>query len=95
MLVSDFLPHPITKGYKISYKPAVKELNGVKIESLTHLVEMIRDSDEDFLNFTFYDKGQETLVFHRQDLLDTTEEILEDNSIRNQGSDRFMEIWED
>lgn len=94
LIVSDFLPNPITKGYEIVYKPAVKELNGIKVKSLAHLVQMIRDSDDDYLKFTFYDKGQETLVFNRQDLLDTTEEILEDNSIRNQGSDRFMKIWD-
>ncbi len=95
MIVSDFLPHPITKGYEIVYKPAVKELNGVKVKSLAHLVEMIRDSQDEYLKFTFYDKGQETLVFNRQDLIDSTETILEDNSIRNQGSDRFMKIWND
>lgn len=95
MIVSDFLPHPITKGYQVAYKPAVKALNGEKVKSLAHLVGMIRDSDEDYLEFTFYDDGQETLVFDRLELLESTEEILEDNSIRNQGSKRFMSIWED
>jgi hypothetical protein len=34
------------------------------------------------------------LVFSREELLEATEEILEDNSIRRQGSDRFMSAWE-
>ncbi len=95
MLVSDFLPHPITKGYEVSYKPALKSLNGTKINSLAHLVELIRDSDDDYLEFKFYDRGQETFIFDREELLESTEEILEDNSIRRQGSKRFMEIWDD
>lgn len=94
MIVSDFLPHPITKGYDISYKPALKSVNGIEILSLAQLVEFIRDSNDEFLEFAFFDRSQETLVFERQALLDSTEEILEDNSIRNQGSTRFMDIWD-
>lgn len=94
MIVSDFLPHPITKGYDISYKPALKSVNGTAIHSLAQLVEYIRDSEDEYLEFTFFDRSQETLVFERQPLLDATEEILEDNSIRNQGSTRFMDIWD-
>ena len=95
LVVSDFLPHPITKGYEIVYKPAVKTVNGEEIKSLEHLVKVIKDSDEDYLEFTFFDKGQEILIFDRDELLEATEEILDDNSIRKQGSDRFMDIWDD
>ena len=95
MLVSNFLPHPITKGYDVSYKPAIKSLNGEEVHSLEQLVKMIRDSQEDYLKFEFFDDGQETLIFDREELLDISEEILEDNSIRKQGSKRFMDIWED
>jgi S1-C subfamily serine protease len=94
MIVSNFLPHPITKGYDVSYKPALKSLNGTDINSLAQLVEIIRDSDDEYLEFKFHDKGQESFVFDREELLETTEEILEDNSIRRQGSKRFMDIWE-
>ena len=94
MLVSNFLPHPITKGYDVSYKPALKSLNGTAITSLSQLVELIRDSQEDYLVFKFHDKGQESFIFEREELLETTEEVLEDNSIRRQGSKRFMDIWE-
>lgn len=94
MIVSNFLPHPITKGYDISYKPAIKSLNGTEISSLAQLVELIRESNDEYLEFKFHDKGQESLIFDREELLETTEEILEDNSIRKQGSNRFMKIWE-
>ncbi len=95
MVVSGLLPHPINKGYEIAYRPTVKAVNGVAVRSMTHLLELVRDSDDEFLVFEFFDDNQEVLVFNREELLDATEEILEDNSIRRQGSDRFMSVWED
>lgn len=92
---SDFLPHPITKGYEIVYRPTVKSINGTTIKSLTHMIEVVKELEDDFVVFEFHDKGQETLVFDRLDLLESTEEILEDNSIRRQGSERFLDAWED
>ena len=95
IVCSDFLPHPITKGYEVTYRPAVKSINGVKIKSLEHMIQTIRDAEDDHLVFDFYDKAQETFVFERDELIEATEEILEDNSIRRQGSPRFMDVWED
>ncbi len=95
VIARDFLPHPITKGYEITYRPTVKKVNGETITSLTHMIEVVRDADGDFLVFEFYDQGQETLVFDREELLESTEEILEDNSIRRQGSERFEDVWEE
>lgn len=95
IICSDFLPHPITKGYEVTYRPAVKAVNGVKVKSLEHMVETIRDSEDDYLVIDFYDRAQETFVFERDELIESTEEILEDNSIRRQGSRRFMDLWEE
>ncbi|MEM9372968.1 MAG: trypsin-like peptidase domain-containing protein [Planctomycetota bacterium] len=91
VIARDFLPHPITKGYEVAYRPAVRTVNGTAIRHLTHMIELIRDSEEDFLVFEFWGRGQETLVFDRLELIEATEEILEDNSIRRQGSSRFEE----
>lgn len=95
VLASGLLPHPITKGYEVVYHPTVKSVNGVKVRSLTQMLETVKASTDEFLVFEFYDKNQETFVFEREELLASTEEILEDNSIRRQGSDRFMKVWED
>lgn len=94
VVARDFLPHPITKGYEITYRPTVKKVNGEKIESLIHMIEVIKNTEDDYLVFEFYDQSQETLVFDREELLETTEEILEDNSIRRQGSKRFEDAWD-
>ncbi len=94
VVTSSLLPHPITKGYQIAYRPTVKSVNGQSVKSLTHMLEIVRDSEDRYVIFEFFDKGQEVLVFDRDELLESTEDILEDNSIRNQGSDRFMKVWE-
>ena len=94
LLVSDFLPHAITKGYDASYKPALKSLNGTPITSLEQLVTLLNDSEDDYLEFAFHDKGQEILIFNREELYESTEELLEENSIRKQGSKRFMNLWD-
>jgi hypothetical protein len=94
VLASGFLPHPITKGYAVSYRPTVKTVNGTAVRSLSHMLELVKQSDERYLVFEFFDENQEVLVFDREALLEATEEILEDNSIRRQGSERFMSVWE-
>lgn len=94
VLAATFLPHAVTKGYEVYGNPTLKAVNGMKINSVEHLVEVLRDNEEETLKFEFFDRSQETLIFNAEELLDSTEEVLEDNSIRRQGSDRFMEIWD-
>lgn len=94
VVVSDFLPHPITKGYAIAYRPTVKSVNGVEIKSVSHMLEVLKGLTDEFVVFEFFDEAQETIVFRREDLFEATEQVLDDNSIRRQGSERFMEIWE-
>ena len=62
---------------------------------MAHMVELIRDAEGDFIEFDFFDKSQETLIFDREELMEVTEELLDDNSIRKQGSDRLMDVWEE
>ncbi len=95
VIAGDFLPHPITKGYAMAGSPTLKSVNGTEIKSLAHAVELIRDAEDDHIEFAFFDRRQETLIFDREELLEATEEILEDNSIRKQGSERFMDLWEE
>jgi S1-C subfamily serine protease len=95
VLAATFLPHSVTKGYEVYGNPTLKSVNGEEIKSLEHLVELLRDNDEDTLTFKFFDRSQENLIFDAEELMESTEEVLEDNSIRRQGSDRFLDIWED
>ena len=71
----------------------VKEVNGVKIKNLKHLVETLRDSKDKYIAIVFDDKNSETIVFDRQEILKATDEILSDNSVRQQASEDIAPIW--
>jgi len=94
VLAATFLPHSVTKGYEVFGNPTLKSVNGIMIDSVSHLVEVLRDNEEDTLLFEFFDRSQESLIFDADELLESTEEVLEDNSIRRQGTGRFMDIWD-
>jgi S1-C subfamily serine protease len=84
---------PITEGYDNQVFGVVERVNDVKIKSLAHLVETIRDAEGEYI--TFYIAGNyETMVFDRQELMDSTEQILDDEGIRYQMSKELQEIWD-
>lgn len=94
VICSRMFPHRITKGYNSSMFAVVAEVNDVKIKNLAHLAEILRDADGQFIVFKFASRQRETLVFDREDLLASTDEILEDNGIRYQGSKYLRSIWQ-
>jgi hypothetical protein len=90
---SPFLPHQLSKGYGNPVSQVVKTINGRPIKNLRHLVEVLRDSKEEFLTIEFDLRGAETLVFPRKEMLAATDEILTDNGIRDLGSPDALAIW--
>jgi S1-C subfamily serine protease len=90
---SPFLPHKLATGYSSPAGFVVKTINGTPIKNLKHLVEVLRDSRDEFLVFTFDNRGGEAPVFSRRELLAATDEILTDNGIRAQGSPDTLAIW--
>ncbi len=90
---SPFFPHKLTKGYDNPMLQVVKTVNGAPIKNLRHLVEVVRDSKDEFLRFEFDMRGAETLVFPRAEMLAATDEILTDNGVRSQGSADTLAIW--
>lgn len=90
---SPFLPHKLAKGYSNPGARVVKSINGIAIKNLNHLVEVLRDSKNDFTTIKFDGRAGETLVFPRNDMLAATESILVDNDIRSQGSPDTLAIW--
>jgi S1-C subfamily serine protease len=87
--------HKIAKGYDDPVGRVVKEVNGVRIKNLVHLVEMIRDSNNTYLKFRFADEGSEILVFDRKEMNRVTEEIMEENGIAptRRGSEEALKAW--
>ncbi len=90
---SPFLPHKLAKGYSNPVAEVVRAVNGVPIKNLRHLVELLRDSRDQFITFDFSRRGGESLVFVRKEMLAATDEILTDNGIRSQGSPDALAVW--
>ncbi|HWN93932.1 MAG TPA: trypsin-like peptidase domain-containing protein [Methylomirabilota bacterium] len=90
---SPFFPHRLAKGYSNPATQVVKTINGIPIKNLEHLVQVLRDSKEEFIAVEFNLRGGETLVFPRAETLAATDEILTDNGVRSQGSPNMLAIW--
>src|SRR5262249_5718376 len=95
VVTSPIFAHKIAKGYDNPVGHVVSELNGVAVRNLRHLVELLRDSKEEYLMFRFADRFAEILVFRRADMEKATEEILEDNGISRsrRGSPEMLKVW--
>jgi S1-C subfamily serine protease len=87
--------HATAKGYGDPAGKVVKDVNGIAIRNLRHLVETIRDCADEFLTVRFADNFSEMLVFDRKELEKATEEILEDNGIpvARRGSPDMVKVW--
>ncbi len=90
---SPFLPHKLANNYSNPQARVVDTINGVKIKNLKHLVEVLRDSKDEFLVFEFAGRTGESPVFVRKDLIAATDDILTDNGIRSQGSADVLAVW--
>ncbi|MBI2815049.1 MAG: trypsin-like peptidase domain-containing protein [Opitutae bacterium] len=90
---SPFFPHKLVKGYGQAGAHVVRSVNGVIIRNLAHLVELLRDSKDEFLIFEFAGREMEKLVFNRSEMVAATEEILSDNGVRAQATPGLLEIW--
>ena len=83
----------VVQYYSNPMAMVLKSVNGITIKNLAHLVEVLRDSKDEFLTFKFSNQFCETLVFNRTDALAATEGILTDNGIRCQGSSDTLAVW--
>jgi hypothetical protein len=90
---SPFLPHKLAKGYGNPFSLVVKSINGIPVKNFNHIVEILRDTREEFIAVQFDRIGGETMVFPRAEMAAATEEILADNGIRSQGSPDALTIW--
>jgi hypothetical protein len=93
LVASPFLPHQIANNYSNPQAKVVEFINGTRIRNLQHLVEVVRDSKDEFVRIQFAGRNTETLVFKRVDLIAATDDILTDNGIRSQGSPELMKAW--
>lgn len=90
---SPFFPHKLSTGYSNPIAEVVRAVNGVPVKNLRHLVELLRDSRDEFITFDFARRNGESPVFVRKEMLAATDEILTDNGIRSQGSPDTLAVW--
>lgn len=89
-----FFPHRLSKGYGNPAWQTLKTVNHQPVKNLAHLVETLRDSKDEFVTFEFDTRTSgESLVFPRAEMVSATENILNDNGVRAQGSADVMTIW--
>lgn len=86
--------HKIGKGYDNPFAKVVKEVNGVKVKNLPHLVELLRDTKEKYTTLSFDDRASETIVFNHKEALAATDDILSDNGIRQRASEDLTSVWD-
>ncbi|MEJ2111508.1 MAG: trypsin-like peptidase domain-containing protein, partial [Acidobacteriota bacterium] len=90
---SPLFAHSIAKGYGHPTMNVVQKVNGISIKNLRHLVEIIRDSSDEYITIEFAGQPTETLVFHRDEMIQATEEILDESGIRRLASPDILTIW--
>jgi 2-phospho-L-lactate guanylyltransferase (CobY/MobA/RfbA family) len=83
----------MVRGYANPVNEVVKSVNGLPIRNLRHLVEALRDLKDEFVVIAFNRKGGRSIVLPRQEALAATDEILNDNGIRSQGSPNTLAVW--
>ena len=94
VISSPFFPHKLSTGYSNPAGSVVYSVNGTRIKSLAHLVAVLRDLKDPFVTFEFDQKGGEALVFPRAAMVAATDEILNDNGVRAQGSADTLAVWQ-
>ena len=93
VISSPFFPHRLARGYGNPLAQVVQKVNGIPIKNLRHLVEVLRDSNDEFISIEIAGHQTQMLVFPRKEMLTATDEILTDNDIRTQGSADTLAVW--
>ncbi len=93
VVTAPMFSHKIARGYADPVGKVVLDVNGVKIKNLRHLVETIRDCQDDYLTFRFAEDWSAVLVFDRKEMEKATEEILDENGVARRGSADVMKVW--
>jgi S1-C subfamily serine protease len=92
--VAAVLPHKISEGYEDDFRArVVSHVNGTAVKNLPHLVQLLRDSKEKYIEFKFGENTQPLAVLDRQAVAEATEDILADNGVRQPYSADLRDLW--
>lgn len=93
ILGARLFPNRLTEGYDPQSFAVVTKVNDAEIKNLKHLVETIRDLEDEYITVRL-GGNYETLVFKREELEEVSEQTLEDEGIRSQYSQDLKEVWD-
>jgi S1-C subfamily serine protease len=94
VVVTSVLEDNSMKGYDNPAGQVVRRLNGKPVRNLRHLVEMLRDGKEQYVEVEFAEKYVETLVFDRQKVLQAWKRLLRENGISEPASADLRDVWQ-
>ena len=92
VISSRMFSNKITKGYGDPFTQVIKDINGIKIKNIKHLVEVIRDIKGSYIEINFEGNFVETMIFRKKEMDAVTEDILSENGIRFQCSNDLMPL---
>lgn len=92
VISSRMFSNKITKGYGDPFSQVVKDINGIKIKNISHLVEVIHDIKDPYVEINFAGKFVEAMIFRKDEMEAATEDILSENGIRFQCSKDLMPL---
>jgi hypothetical protein len=93
VIASPFFPHKLAQGYSSPRAEVVRSINGIRVKNLKHLVEILRDSKDEFIRVECENRFGETMIFPRAAMVAATDDILTDNGVRAQGSPDMLAVW--
>lgn len=91
IISSKMFSNRITKGYGDPLAQVIRDINGIKIKNIRHLVEVIQNS-KDYIEINFEGNFVETMIFRKSEMDAVTEEILTENGIRFQCSNDLIDL---
>jgi S1-C subfamily serine protease len=93
VVTAPMFAHRLMRGYEDPVGQVVKDVDGVSVKNLRHLVELLRDARGEFLTIRFHGDFSETLVFPRLAIEEATQELMAENGVPRRGSDDLMAVW--
>lgn len=93
VVTAPMLSHRLARGYSDPFGQVVKDVDGVPVRNLRHLVELFRDGAGEFLTLRFHGDMAETMVFPRKAVEEATSELMVENGIPRRGSEGVMSVW--
>ena len=93
-LAGPLLQHPIVRSLSGVGGAVIGAVNGVRIKNLRHLVEVPRDSQDEFITITYVGTSAAMHdVVRRTEVEQATVQVLTENSIRQQASPELLKVW--